>query len=319
MTQLIVRHLVTSIFLALAIARCEMRTARTTSEDPILASDPTTFGQLPPSAFPTEPGASEDGSEPMLPNGVTGKRDLQQGGAANALPFLRFPTGADGSGGAFSLVGGQIPNGLELRDFFATGSTSAPILPLVGDWFGEGRKGVGYYRRADSRFELRSAVSRRRLSFQYGAPDEAYRPIAGDWNGDGVDTIGLYNRNTSGFFLKNTNSAGPGDLVYQFGAPNEAYVPIVGDWDGDGTDTVGLYNRVTSYFFLRFVHAPGVADVFFQFGAPKASYSPIAGDWDGDGDDNVGLFDFDAQALFFRYENAPGYADEVVRLQGGVR
>ncbi len=101
-------------------------------------------------------------------------------------------------------------------------------------------------------------------------------PVIGDWDGDGVDTVGAFDPNAGEFQLRNTNSAGPADIIL-----NHAFLvggtPLAGDWDGDGVDTIGVYNN--GQVSLRNTNTIGHPDINFDFGGP--GLVPVSGDWDG--------------------------------------
>ena len=46
------------------------------------------------------------------------------------------------------------------------------------------------------------------------------------------DSVGIYNRATAGVFLRNTNTAGPGDVSFVYGPAGVNWQPIIGDWNG---------------------------------------------------------------------------------------
>ncbi|MGQ0572111.1 MAG: DUF7948 domain-containing protein [Armatimonadota bacterium] len=127
----------------------------------------------------------------------------------------------------------------------------------------------------------------------------------------GMETVGLHNPATSTFFLKNTNAAGPADVVFGYGPGGLGWVPLAGDWDGNGTDTAGIYDPMTSTFFLKNTNAAGPADIVFSYGPGGMGWMPVVGDWDGDGDDTVGLYDGTSSTFFLRNTHAAGPADVV--------
>jgi Tol biopolymer transport system component len=109
-------------------------------------------------------------------------------------------------------------------------------------------------------------------------------------------TIGLYRPSTGQWFLRNSNTAGPADIVLTFGGePGD--LPVVGDWNGDGATDIGIFRNGT---FLLGVVKPAIrcfpcalvatVDPQPQFSFGQAGDKPIAGDWDGDGLDEVGVF-----------------------------
>jgi hypothetical protein len=93
--------------------------------------------------------------------------------------------------------------------------------------------------------------------------------------------VGVFNVTTSTFFLRNSNAAGPADLVFGFGPAGAGWVPLAGDWNGNQTDTVGLYNPSTGTFFLRNTNNAGPANVTFTYGPAGLGWVPLAGNWDG--------------------------------------
>ncbi|MEM9293406.1 MAG: hypothetical protein AAGD01_17110 [Acidobacteriota bacterium] len=121
------------------------------------------------------------------------------------------------------------------------------LLPLAGDWDGDGDDQPGIYVPGSRVFFLPFGENRLTIN----APDlpvgETLLPIAGDWDGDGRDSPGLYAAESALFVLLDEG----GNQVAAFNqgrfdpaAPLGLW-PIAGNWRGDasGIDTVGLYNR----------------------------------------------------------------------------
>ena len=127
-----------------------------------------------------------------------------------------------------------------------TGST---VVPIVGDWTGDGRDKIG------------TTVTN--PCFRFCAPtgttldlngngvfdgcgvDACITPsvgqVAGDWLGTGVDRVGEYRfgqwwLDTNGNFSRDPCGI---DLCADFGL--DGATPVVGDWDGSGRDKIGLY------------------------------------------------------------------------------
>ena len=171
------------------------------------------------------------------------------------------------------------------------GVPNTGMIPLVGDWDGNGTETIGLYDPTTSDFYLRNSNSSGIADTVvcFGAAGCGFTPIVGDWTGDGTDTIGLYDPANSVFYLRNSNTSGMADTVVVYGAAGTGYTPIVGDWGGNGTDTVGLYNSATSTFYLKNSNTTGFADETFTYG-PAGAGTPIAGDWNGGGSDTVGLY-----------------------------
>lgn len=128
--------------------------------------------------------------------------------------------------------------------------------------------------------------------------------------GSDTDTPGVVDSSTGAWFLRNLNSAGPGDIVFTYGAGGVTQRPLEGDYNNDGTDTPGIYDQTSGAFFLRNSNSNGPADITFSFGAPGAT--PIAGDWNADGTDSVGIYNSASAAWFLTNTNGVGAAADFV-------
>jgi hypothetical protein len=168
------------------------------------------------------------------------------------------------------------------------GAGSRGLVPLAGDFDGDGRDGVGIYDPSTGDFFLKNVPGEgdADLMFRFGPGGGV--PVVGDWTGSGVDTVGLYMPETGHWFVRNTNTEGDADLHFSFGPGDSKLLPVVGDWDGDGVDSAGLYDPSTGIWYLRDSLTDGDADTFFAFGPAHAL--PVVGDWDGDGVDSVGVY-----------------------------
>jgi peptidoglycan/xylan/chitin deacetylase (PgdA/CDA1 family) len=128
----------------------------------------------------------------------------------------------------------------------------------------------------------------------FGHP--ADQPVTGDWDGNGTETPGVVRGRT--WYLRNSNSAGPADIVLRFGTTDDR--PVVGDWNDDGVDTPGVVHGRTWY--LRDDNAPkddGRTTLTFGTGSDTA----VAGDWNGDGTDTPGVVS--GSTWHLRSTNAP--------------
>ena len=201
---------------------------------------------------------------------------------------------------------------------FTFGPGGPTIVPLKGDWDGDGDDTAAIYDSLTGTFFLRNSNSNGAadLTFSFGPANPNLIPIAGDWDGDGDDTVGIYDPATGSFFLKNTNAGGNADIVFSFGAGGG--IPLAGDWNNDNLDTIGLYNPATGTFFLRNSNSPGPADIPpFSFGPPNMT--PLAGDWNGDGTDTVGIYNSASGTWFLTNGFTGGTADIVFGYgPGGV-
>ena len=161
------------------------------------------------------------------------------------------------------------------------------LIPLSGDWTGDGVTSIGLYDPATSTFFLRNSNTAGVAdeTFCYGwvpaAGQRALIPVTGNWTGTSVTYVGLYDPASSMFFLRDSNTAGVADATFPYGPAGCGWTPLAGDWTGSGTDTVGLYDPANSTFFLRNSNTAGVADSTFSYGMPGTPVVPLAGNWTG--------------------------------------
>ena len=215
-------------------------------------------------------------------------------------------------GGTFFLKNRNSPGEADSTFIYGVGGS---VIPISGDWDGDGDATVGLYNPATATFFLKNtnAGGNADITFIYGVPGQM-KPIVGDWDGSGTDTIGLYDPATGSFFLKNTNAVGNADLTFQYGVGGAA-IPLVGDWNGDDVDTVGIYDPTSSTFFLKNTNSVGPADTTFIYGS-GGSLRPVTGDWNIDGIDTIGVYSPADGTFFLRNENSSGVGDEVVSYGG---
>ncbi|MEK6333662.1 MAG: SBBP repeat-containing protein [Acidobacteriota bacterium] len=110
------------------------------------------------------------------------------------------------------------------------------------------------------------------------------------------DTIGVFHppaiaRPVDDFRLRNSNTAGPPDLVVDFGQAGDQ--PLAGDWNGDGIDDVGVFRPSTGQFLLRqTTRLPigGIITLTLTLNFGLTGDKAVVGDWNGDGIDTVGVF-----------------------------
>jgi peptidoglycan/xylan/chitin deacetylase (PgdA/CDA1 family) len=109
----------------------------------------------------------------------------------------------------------------------------------------------------------------------------AVTPISGDWDGNGTVTPGVVVGNT--WYLRNSNSAGPADIVFTYGRSSDR--PVTGDWDGNGTTTPGVVRGNTWY--ERNSNSSGPGTTVFTYG--HSTDRVVTGDWDGNGTTTPGV------------------------------
>jgi hypothetical protein len=185
-----------------------------------------------------------------------------------ALAYGGVDTGGtyDSLTGTFFLINKNSDGSADTAFTFGGGGA---MVPVTGDWDGDGTTTPGVYNPTTGAFFLRNSNTpgNADIVFTFGPGNAGFTPIVGDWDGSGTDTVGLYDPLTGAFFLKNSNANGPADVTFTFGAGGAGLAPVTGDWDGNDTDTVGLYDAVTGTYFLRYANANGPADAAFTFGA----------------------------------------------------
>lgn len=168
------------------------------------------------------------------------------------------------------------------------------MMPLAGDFDGDGFDSVGLYDTERADFLLKNVNSD-------GLPDSVFqfgpkgaKPVAGDFDGDGVDTVAVYVPSTGEFQFPDGSS-------FLFGQTGGT--PFAGDFDGDGFDTVGVMNPWNGTFYLKNELAAGEPDVVLTLGF--LAWQPMVGDFDGDGVDTIGRFNASTGRVRYRTANDP--------------
>ena len=155
------------------------------------------------------------------------------------------------------------------------------LIPLAGDWTGNGITSIGLYDPATSTFFLRNSNSSgyADITFSYGPAGADWIPVTGNWTGTNVTYVGLYNPVTSVFYLRDSNTAGVADTTFAYGPAGSEWTPITGSWTGSGAATVGLFNTAFSTYYLRDSNTAGYADSTFGYGPAGQDWIPLAGNW----------------------------------------
>lgn len=233
--------------------------------------------------------------------------------------FWTAPPKSGGGGG-----GGETPPGPEGRWFLRNSNTSGiadneflyggpELLPVNGDWNGDGIDTPGAYKPSTGEWFLRNSNTSGvgEINFTFGGCCDLL-PVAGDWNHDGIDTVGLYRPSTGQWFLRNVNSTGSGEINFVYGGGNSTR-PITGDWNGDGTDTIGIVDESNSgnwLWYLRNQNNAGAGEVSFNYGGGSISEdTALVGDWNGDGKDTPGIYQAHNGQWYLRNSNTAGTAD----------
>lgn len=166
------------------------------------------------------------------------------------------------------------------------------LIPVMGDWDGDGVDTPGFYKPSQWRWYLKNNQTDGWVgvtSFGFGGVSELI-PVVGDWDGNGTDTPGFYKPSEYKWLLKNDFSTGwTGVTCFNFGGAAEN-IPITGDWDGDGRDTVGFFVPSQNRWYLKDNLTSGWTEVTaFNFGV-VSDMDPVTGDWNGGGKDTVGFY-----------------------------
>lgn len=182
------------------------------------------------------------------------------------------------------------------------------LVPLTGDWRGNGRDQLGYYNPKNGTFHLRLGTSRRGLTFKFGPAHMI--PLVGDWTGARHDGVGYYNPRTATFYLREKLSHGRALRKFKFGPKHMR--PLAGDWTGGRRDGVGYYNPRTGLFALRNKLSAGSAARKFRFG--PAHMIPLVGHWTGARRAGVGYYNRWTGTFYLRNQLSHGRASVVVRF-----
>jgi len=158
-------------------------------------------------------------------------------------------------------------------------------IPVVGDWNGDGRSKVGYFRQGF----LWILDTNGNHIFEQGI-DQVYAfggvagdiPVVGDWSGTRTSKIGVFRQGFLWVLDANGNGTydGPsgGDLLFPYGGiPGD--VPVAGDWTGTGIAQVGIFRQGFLWALdANGDHQIGAGDFIFGYGG-IAGDIPVVGKW----------------------------------------
>jgi glucose/arabinose dehydrogenase len=137
----------------------------------------------------------------------------------------------DRTTGTFHLKNSLTGSGFDVTwSLQVAGVSNGSLLPLAGDWDGDGDDTVGVYNPGTSTFYLDNVRDDTlpNIEFQFG--NRGSLPVAGDWDGDGRDGVGVYEPRSATFRLKNALSPGAADATFRFGPRRGGWLPIAGAW-----------------------------------------------------------------------------------------
>ena len=172
---------------------------------------------------------------------------------------------------------------------FTYGTRPPALVPLTGDWDGNGTETPGVFQSGS--FKLSNTITAEpnpAITLTFG--DARGFPVSGDSDGNCYDDLAVYRAGV--WQIRYLGPGAPTDRTFNFGFgtwPNT--IPVAGDWDGDGIDGIGTFTYATGEWNLRNTATAGPADAgTFIYMAGTGSY-PVVGDWDGDGVDGIGVKD----------------------------
>jgi hypothetical protein len=105
------------------------------------------------------------------------------------------------------------------------------VIPVVGDWDGDGRDSTGMFWPWDGTWHLRNSLSHGPSDYIFKRGRKDKIPLVGDWDGDGRDSTGTFWPWDGTWHLRNSLSSGPSDCIFKRGRSDR--IPLVGDWDGE--------------------------------------------------------------------------------------
>jgi hypothetical protein len=157
------------------------------------------------------------------------------------------------------------------------------LVPIMGDWDGDGFDTAGIYHRDTGDVYLKSANATPGTIDTYSFPAAAGGyPVAGDWDGNGTDELGVWDGKTHQFLLFDNLPSSSYSIHTVPGLPGGATSwPIAGDWNFDGKDYVGIYLAAPlKTFYLLAASSPSAWSFVFQ--VSDAQGLPVAGSWAGE-------------------------------------
>jgi hypothetical protein len=105
------------------------------------------------------------------------------------------------------------------------------IIPVAGDWDGDGTDTVGVFQNSTGVWYLTNQLQDGTVQgFQFGPTSSGWTPVVGNWDLLGGDSVGFYDTTNGLFRLRNTNTAGPADIKAYLGEPGGNCQPVAGNW-----------------------------------------------------------------------------------------
>ncbi|MHB8629161.1 MAG: beta strand repeat-containing protein [Aggregatilineales bacterium] len=176
---------------------------------------------------------------------------------------------------------------------------TASVLPLAGDWNGDGVDTVGVLNTTNGLFNLTdSYLAPYTTTEQFVLGNPGDQPYAGRWdNTISHDGVGVFRPSNGLLYLKDQLTTGYADHTMVLGIPGDQ--GIAGDWDGNGFDSPGVYRPANNTFYMtnQVCNCAVYADYTTTFGSGGPGALGFAGDWTGISHVGVGLYVNGAVAL----------------------
>jgi hypothetical protein len=167
---------------------------------------------------------------------------------------------------------------------------NATDLPIVGDWNGSGKKGIGIFRNGTWILDTNGngVLDGSDKTVLFGQAGDI--PIVGDWRGTGRIALGLFRQGTFILDLSGHLSGVPtglSDATFVFGQAGD--IPVVSDWNGSGTAKVGVFNN--GLWLVDYTGGRVVSGLNRIYVYGEAGDRPVVGDWDSSGNPpKIGIY-----------------------------
>ena len=150
--------------------------------------------------------------------------------------------------------------------------------PIVGDWVGDGRDDLGWYRNGAVALRMTTQGTTWVKRFRFGRAGDV--AVVGDWDGNGTDDLGVFRAGQ--WLLRTGLSAGPPTTTLRLGRAGD--VPVVGSWTGRRLGLGVVRGRT---WLLRRTVSGGPAQLRFRFG--RTGDVPVVGSWAGGRRTGIGV------------------------------